>query len=74
MIPLGRQLQRLALVAVRPTASSHVVTRVDAAGDVWKVPLAGKRMTQVHKAQRSRRRSRKESSDRRRPRIKDSAA
>ena len=42
MIPLDRQLQRLALVAVRPTASSHVVARVDAAVDVWKVPLAGK--------------------------------
>ena len=60
MILLGRELQRLALVAVRPTASSHVVARVDAAVDVWKVPLAGKRMTQVHKAQGSRRRSRKE--------------
>ena len=42
MVPLGRQLQRLALVAVRPTARSHVVARVDAAVDVWKVPLAGK--------------------------------
>ena len=42
MIPLGRQLQRLALVAVRPTASSDVVARVYAAVDVWKVPLEGK--------------------------------
>ena len=42
MILLGRQLQRLALVAIRPTASSHVVARVDAAVDVRKVPLAGK--------------------------------
>ena len=41
MISLGRQ-QRLALVALRPTASSHVVARVDAAIDVLKVPLAGK--------------------------------
>ena len=42
MIPLGRELQRLALVALTPTASSHVITRVDAVVDVWKVPLAGK--------------------------------
>ena len=42
MIPLGKELQRLALVAVRPTVSSHVVARVDAAVDVRKVPLAGK--------------------------------
>ena len=42
MIPLGRELQKLALVAVRPTASSYVVARVYAVVDVWKVPLAGK--------------------------------
>ena len=42
MIPLGKELQRLALVAVRPTASSHVVARIDAALDILKVPLAGK--------------------------------
>ena len=42
MISLGRQLRRLALVGVRPTASSEDVARVDAAVDVWKVPLAGK--------------------------------
>ena len=42
MIPLGRELQRLGLVAVRQTASSHVVARVGAAVDVRKVPLAGK--------------------------------
>ena len=42
MKPLGRELQRLALVAVRPNASSYVVARIDAALDILKVPLAGK--------------------------------
>ena len=42
MIPLGRELQRLALVAVRPTASSHVVARVDAAVMLGKCRLRAK--------------------------------